>query len=122
MIEISKNVLILGVAIWLLICSLRGYYAGLLRELYDVAQLLLALLALWFVIGHLFSLDGGIPTFSGFLVSFFIVRWIGKLLGIVNHIPILGGFNRTLGVLLGFFKGVAMLALVYNWLGDYIRI
>ena len=121
MIEISKNVLITGVAIWLFACALRGYYIGFLRELYAIAQIALALVCLWAAMKHVAIFQGGIPTFGGFLVIMFVLRWIGKLLDIVNHIPILGGMNRTLGVLIGFFKGLVILGLVYSWLGSSIK-
>ena len=122
MIEISKNVVIIGVAVWLLACALRGYYVGFLRELYGIAQLVLALVCLWAALQKITALEGGIMSFGGFLVCIFVFRWVGRLLGIVDHIPILGGINRTLGVLVGFFKGVFLLALVYGWLGSSILI
>ncbi len=122
MIEISKNVVIIIAFIWLFACALRGYYIGFLRELYTVAEIVLALACLWAAMKHVTIFQGGIATFGGFLVCMFVLRWIGRLLGIVNHIPILGGMNRTLGVLIGFFKGLIVLGLVYSWLGSSIQL
>ena len=122
MIEISKNVILIGALVWLFACALRGYYIGCLRELYTIAEIILALVCLWAAIQHVTVFQGGIPTFGGFLVIMFVLRWTGRLLGIVNHIPILGGMNRTLGVLIGFFKGLVVLGLVYSWLGSYIKL
>ena len=122
MIEISKNVILIGALVWLFACALRGYYIGCLRELYTVAEIILALVCLWAAIQRVAVFQGGIPTFGGFLVIMFVLRWTGRLLGIVNHIPILGGMNRTLGVLIGFFKGLVVLGLVYSWLGSYIKL
>ncbi len=122
MIEISKNVLLIGAAVWLFACALRGYYIGLLRELYAIVQIALALACLWASMKHIALFQGGgIPAFGGFLVIMFVLRWIGRLFDIVNHIPILGGMNRTLGVLIGFFKGLVILGLVYSWLGSSIK-
>lgn len=120
MIEISRYTVLLAAFIWLFACSLRGYYKGFLREVYTVAEIVIALVFLWTLTRRVTILTGGIPTFGGFLVILFVLRWIGKLLDIVNHIPILGGMNRTLGVLLGFFKGLLVLGLVYSWLGSSI--
>lgn len=122
MIEISKNVIIGAALIWLFVCSLRGYYKGFLREAYTVAEIVLALICLWAMARHITIFIGGIPGFGGFLVIWFVLRWIGKMLDVVNHIPILGGMNRTLGVLLGFFKGLFVLGLVYSWLGSSISV
>lgn len=121
MIEISKNILIIGACIWLFACALRGYYMGFLRELYTIAEIVLALVCLWAAMKRLTIFQGGIATFGGFLVCMFVLRWVGRFLGIVNHIPILGGMNRTLGVLIGFFKGLIVLGLVYSWLGSNIK-
>ena len=120
MIEISKNTILVAALIWLFVCSLRGYYKGFLREAYTVAEIAIALVCLWALAQHVTIFTDGIPTFGGFLVILFVLRWIGRLLDIVNHIPILGGMNRTLGVLLGFFKGLLVLGLVYGWLGSSI--
>lgn len=120
MIEISKHTIIIAALIWLLICSLWGYYKGFLREAYTVAEIVLALVCLWALARHVSIFAGGIPTFGGFLVILFVLRWVGRLLDIVNHIPILGGMNRTLGVLLGFFKGLLVIGLMYGWLGSSI--
>lgn len=120
MIEIGKHTIIIAALIWLLICSLWGYYKGFLREAYTVAEIVLALVCLWALAKHVSIFAGGIPTFGGFLVILFVLRWVGRLLDIVNHIPILGGMNRTLGVLLGFFKGLLVIGLMYSWLGSSI--
>lgn len=122
MIEISKHTVIIAALIWLLICSLWGYYKGFLREAYTVAEIVLALVCLWALTKHVPIFAGGIPTFGGFLVILFVLRWVGRLLDIVNHIPILGGMNRTLGVLLGFLKGLLVIGLVYSWLGSSISV
>ena len=120
MIEISKQTVMAAALIWLLACALWGYYKGFLREIYSVAQIVIALVCLWALARRVTIFTGGISTFGGFLVIMFVLRWIGKLLDIVNHIPILGGVNRTLGVLLGFVKGLLVLGLVYSWLGSSI--
>ncbi|MCI7131776.1 MAG: CvpA family protein [Lachnospiraceae bacterium] len=122
MIEISKHTILAAALIWLFVCSLRGYYKGFLREAYTVAQIVIALVCLWALARRAAIFTGGIPTFGGFLVILFILRWIGRLLDIVNHIPILGGMNRTLGVLLGFCKGLLVIGLVYSWLGNSISV
>ena len=122
MIEISKTTILAAALIWLFVCSLRGYYKGFLREAYTVAQIVIALVCLWALARRAAIFAGGIPTFGGFLVILFILRWIGRLLDIVNHIPILGGVNRTLGVLLGFCKGLLVIGLVYSWLGSSISV
>ncbi len=122
MIEISKHTVVIAALIWLLICSLWGYYKGFLREAYTVAEIVLALVCLWALTKHVSIFAGGIPTFGGFLVILFVLRWVGRLLDIVNHIPILGGMNRTLGVLLGFLKGLLVIGLVYSWLGSSISV
>ena len=120
MIEISKNIMIAATCIWLFACSLQGYYKGFLREAYTVAQIMIALVCLWALSHHVSVFTEGIPTFGGFLVILFVLRLIGRLLDIVNHIPVLGGMNHTLGVLLGFVKGLLVLGLVYSWLGSSI--
>lgn len=120
MIEISKTVVIVGALLWLFVCALRGYYRGFLRELYTVVELAAALFLLWEAVHKAALFTGGIPTFGGFLIIIFVLRWIGRFLDIVNHIPVLGGVNRTLGVLIGFLKGLLLLGLVYSWLGAAI--
>lgn len=120
MIEISKNVVMAGALIWLLACSLRGYYKGFLREAYTVAEIVVALVFLVAMARHVTIFTGGIPNFGGFLVILFVLRWVGRMLDIVNRIPLLGGINRTLGVLLGFLKGLLVLGLMYSWLGNSI--
>ena len=122
MMEISKQTILIAVLIWLFICSLRGYYKGFFREAYTVAEIGIALVCLWALARHMTIFTGGIATFGGFLVILFVLRWIGRLLDIVDRIPVLGGMNRTLGVLLGFFKGLLVIGLVYSWLGSSISI
>lgn len=122
MIEISKNTFLVIALIWLFVCSLRGYYKGFLREAYTVAEIAIALICLLAMTRHITILVGGISHFGGFLVIWFVLHWIGKMLDVVNHIPLLGGINRTLGVLLGFFKGLLVLGLVYSWLGSNFTI
>ena len=118
MIEISKNAVLAGAFIWLLVCSLRGYYKGFLREAYTVAEIALALVFLVAMARRVTIFTGGIPNFGGFLVILFVLRWVGRMLDEINHIPVLGGINRTLGVLLGFLKGLFILGLLYSWLGS----
>ena len=122
MIEISKNTILAAACIWLFVCSLRGYYKGFLREAYTVAEIVVALVCLWALARRVTIFTEGIPTFGGFLVILFVLRWIGKFLDIVNRIPILGGMNRTLGVLLGFVKLLLVLGLLYSRLGSIISI
>lgn len=120
MMEISKHAVLAGALIWLLACSLRGYYKGFLREAYTVAEIVVALVFLMAMARRVTLFTGGIPNFGGFLVILFVLRWIGRMLDVVNHIPLLGGINRTLGVLLGFLKGLLILGLLYSWLGSSI--
>lgn len=120
MTEISKNAVMVGAFIWLFVCSLRGYYKGFLREAYTVAEIIVSLVFLVAMARHVTIFTGGIPNFGGFLVILFVLRWIGRMLDVVNHIPLLGGVNRTLGVLLGFLKGLFVLGLMYSWLGSSI--
>lgn len=120
MIEISKHALLAGALVWLLACSLRGYYRGFLREAYTVAEIIVALVFLVALARHITIFTGGIPNFGGFLLILFALRWIGRILDVVNHIPLLGSVNRTLGVLLGFLKGLLVLGLMYSWLGSSI--
>ncbi len=122
MIEISKETILIAAVIWLLVCSLNGYYKGFLREAYTLVQIVIAIVCIYSLARHISIFADGISGFGGFLVIFFILRWIGKLLDIVNHIPILGGINRTFGVLLGFVKGLVVLGLLYYWLGSRITI
>lgn len=120
MIEISKHALLAGAVLWLLVCSLRGYYKGFLREAYTVAEIIVALVFLVAMARHVTVFTGGIPNFGGFLLILFVLRWVGRILNVVNHIPLLGSVNRTLGVLLGFLKGLLVLGLMYSWLGSSI--
>lgn len=117
MIEISKSTLLAGAFLWLLVCALRGYYRGFLREIYTVAEIAAALFFLLAMVSRIELFSDGIATFGGFLVALFVLRWIGRFLNIANHIPVVGGVNRTLGVLLGFLKGLLLLGLIYSWLG-----
>lgn len=117
MMEISRYTLLAIALIWLLVCALRGYYRGFLREIYTIAEIAAALFCLWAMVANVSIFSGGIPTFGGFLVILFVLRWIGRFLNIVNHIPVLGGVNRTLGVLIGIAKGLLLVGLVYSWLG-----
>jgi uncharacterized membrane protein required for colicin V production len=105
--------LVIGV-LWLIICAWRGHQKGFLREIYTLAELVLALAFLWFLSGHFLFLTQGVYHLGGFLVIWFVLHWIGKFLDLVNHIPVLGGLNRTLGVLLGFFVGLFVLGLIYS--------
>jgi uncharacterized membrane protein required for colicin V production len=114
MIEISKQTALVIGAVWLIFCAWRGHQKGFLREIYTLVQLVLALAFLWFLSGHFLFLTQGVNRLGGFLVIWFVLRWIGKFLDIVNHIPVLGGLNRTLGVLLGFFLGLAAVGLLYS--------
>ena len=93
---------------------------GFLREAYTVAEIIVALIFLVAMARHVAIFTGGIPNFGGFLLILFALRWIGRILDVVNHIPLLGGVNRTLGVLLGFLKGLLVLGLMYSWLGNSI--
>lgn len=120
MIQINEHALIAVALVWLLVCALRGYYKGFLREAYTVAEIILALVCLWAMSRRMSIFVGGIPTLGGFLAILFVLHWIGKLLDIINHIPILGGMNRTLGVIIGLAKGLFVLGLVYSWLGSSI--
>ena len=122
MIEISKHTILAASLIWLLVCSLRGYYKGFLREAYALAQMVIALVCLWALSRRVSIFAGGISTFGGFVVILFVLRWIGRFLNIINHIPVLGGMNRTLGVLLGFFIGLLVIGLLYSWMGNSISV
>jgi uncharacterized membrane protein required for colicin V production len=113
MIEISKHTLMILGVIWVIFCSYRGHQKGFLREVYTLAELVLALVFVWFLAGHFQILAQGAYQIGGFLVIWFVLRWIGKFLNLVNRIPVLGGLNRTLGVLLGFFLGLLVLGFVY---------
>lgn len=118
MMEISENVIFIPAVILLFVCSWRGYYKGFLREAYTVAEIMVALVCMWAMARRAPVLTEGIPSLGVFLIILFVLRWIGRLLDVVNHIPVLGGVNRTLGVLLGFFKGLIVIGLAYGWLKD----
>lgn len=120
MIEISKHTILIIALAWLVICSLRGYYKGFLREAYTVAEIVVAVVLLWTMAQKITVFAGGLPGLGGFLAILFVLRWVGRLLDVINHIPILGGLNRTLGVLLGFAKGLLVIGLLYSWVGESI--
>ncbi len=120
MIEISRNAALAVVAAWLLVFSLRGYRIGFLRGAYHLAEVIVALACIRVAAKRFPLLSGGAGACGGFLVVLFILRWAGRLLDIVNHIPVLRGVNRALGVLLGFFEGIALLGIFYMWLGSGI--
>lgn len=122
MIQINEHVVLAAALIWLCVCALAGYYKGFLREAYTVAEIILALVCLYAMSKRVAIFAGGIPTLGGFLAILFILHWIGKFLNLVNHIPVLGGLNRTLGVLIGFAKGLLVIGLVYSWLGSQMEI
>lgn len=122
MMEISKQTMIIVAIGWLFFCSLRGYYKGFLREAYTMAEIVIALVCLWALSRRVSIFAGGISTFGGFVVILFVLRWIGRFLNIINHIPVLGGMNRTLGVLLGFFIGLLVIGLLYSWMGNSISV
>ncbi|MCC8028421.1 MAG: CvpA family protein [Lachnospiraceae bacterium] len=47
------------------------------------------------------------------LLAILVVRIIGHALGIVNHIPILGGINRVLGLFAGGFEAFVLVSLLF---------
>jgi uncharacterized membrane protein required for colicin V production len=113
-INVNGQTFLIAALVWLLICAFRGYQKGFLREIYTLAEILLALVFLWLLSEHLLFLARGAQYLGGFLVVWFVLHWIGKFLDLINYIPLLGGLNRTLGVLLGFFVGLLILGLIYT--------
>lgn len=55
----------------------------------------------------------GVSFLIGFLIAIIIVKTIGKMLGIIDHIPILNGMNRLLGLLGGLAEGYIIISLFF---------
>ena len=57
----------------------------------------------------------GIATFLALTAAWILVHILAQILGIVSHIPILSGINRTLGIFAGGLYG-----LILVWIAFYI--
>lgn len=55
---------------------------------------------------------GGISFFAALILVLILVRLIGHVLDIVNHIPVLSGINRFLGLFAGGFEGLILVWLL----------
>ncbi len=54
-----------------------------------------------------------ISFFLAFVAASILLGVIGNVLSLVNHIPILGGINRILGLLAGVLQGILIVSLLF---------
>ncbi len=58
----------------------------------------------------------GVAFFLALILALIIVNVIGKMLNIVNKIPVIKGINRTLGIFAGIFQGFIIIWLLFLFL------
>lgn len=111
------------IAIVLGIATLKGYSRGFVSELGGAVAVTAALIAPWFYNG---SLDGQIEQltklgpgsahvvgmFATGLLTYIIILFVARLLGVVAKLPVLGIGNAIGGAFVGFAKGAVLLWLV----------
>lgn len=116
----------------LLVLMITGFVKGFLYELISIIFSVLSALLAWFVapifanlyplisldklypeyalIKSLFNLDSLLNTFAYFLIIFLILKlcywFIALLFKGMNKLPVIGKFNKILGLLLGLFNGL----------------
>ena len=72
------------------------------------------------MIKNMTNFSSGPAYLATFRVIMFLIRWGGKLLNIVDHIPIIGGLNKMFGAILGLAKGLLILFVVYKCIGNIL--
>jgi membrane protein required for colicin V production len=108
----------------------RGMWLGLLRQLTSLLALYLGYLAASQYHDRIFSLLRDISdnpkvvflaAYVGlFLVTYLLILLLGKILGQVINMTIVGWFDRLLGGLAGFAKGAILVVLLHMVLGTVL--
>lgn len=130
----ESSFIYIDICICLVILALMitGFVKGFLYELISIIFSVLSALLAWFVapifanlyplisldklypeyalIKSLFNLDSLLNTFAYFLIIFLILKlcywFIALLFKGMNKLPVIGKFNKILGLLLGLFNGL----------------
>lgn len=101
----------------------KGVWRGLVRELCALAGVTAGAALAWYLapslglsLGRLFHLEARNGIIAAgvllFLVGILLFALVGLLLGKLANLPLIGGFNRVAGALLGLVEGVVVLAVV----------
>ena len=120
MTSINQDTVLYIAAGILLVFAIVGYKKGFLQELYSIASIIVSIILSVVMIKNMTNFSSGQAYLATFLVIMFLIRWGGKLLNIVDHIPIIGGLNKMFGAILGLAKGLLILFVVYKCIGNIL--
>lgn len=105
----------------LVIFTIRGFARGLINELFGIGSLIIPLLAgilFYQRMGQVFarSMNALLANILGFLAvficSFILIKIIQMLVKTIFSGPILNSLDKTLGLLMGFAEGAAIVVLL----------
>lgn len=113
MMEINRTYILAAALVWLFVCATVGYYKGLMIEVYSIVKVVLSVIALIFIAKNISILRNGFTFGAAFVIINVLLGMLGKVLNIVDHLPILKSLNRVGGTLIGFMKGLLVLGLLY---------
>lgn len=116
------------VVILIVCCVIGGTYRGLVLEAYGLAKGVLMLLGVILfspVIQNFLPVQGKMaPALAGILTMVFmgaLLGSVGKILKIVDHIPVINKLNKLGGAFFGGMKGI-LIAGVILWLLEMLQI
>lgn len=103
------NVIAIVALIWLLISAIIGYEHGFVKTIYSILSIIVAIGVVLAFREKLSILATPASCLITFAVVMGILGCIGKILDIVDHLPIIKGVNRWLGIIAGLIKGSVVL-------------
>ncbi len=113
----TVNPLLIAILIVFLIFMILGWWKGFLRLLFSLVAVALLTWLMGKLTASVSDMLSGIATGWIFLISFLvalvIVLVVYKVLGIANHIPIIRGVNRILGLVAGAVEAYVVLSFFF---------
>ncbi|MDD6037762.1 MAG: CvpA family protein [bacterium] len=100
-----NNIVIVVALIWLLISAIIGYAQGFVKTIYSILSIIVAIGVVLVFREKLRLIATPASCLITFAVVMGILGCIGKILDIIDYLPIIKGVNRWLGIIAGLVKG-----------------
>lgn len=113
----AGNIWDIALAIFFLVCIIRGYCTGLVLQAAHLAVVFVSV-----VVAGLLSSAVGIPLLSGvfFIPALFVFWQVVKIVKIVDFIPFVGTLDKLCGALAGFAIAFLLCFFLIGFLYDVI--
>lgn len=113
----AGNIWDIVLAVFFLLCIIRGYCSGLVLQAAHLAVVFLSVAA-----AKVLSNMAGVPFLSGvfFVIALFVFWQVVKLVKIVDFIPLVGTLDKLCGALAGFLIAFLLCFFLIGFLGDVI--